>query len=68
MTLLQPKEYQQLVQENLPPRPIVKNMLWAFFVGGLICALGQVVLTIAQSLSLIHISSTSGASRNCSTP
>ncbi|MFB5027468.1 MAG: stage V sporulation protein AC [Limnochordia bacterium] len=49
MTLLQPKEYQQLVQENLPPRPIVKNMLWAFFVGGLICALGQVVLTIAQS-------------------
>lgn len=46
---MQPKEYQQLVQENLPPRPIVKNMLWAFFVGGLICALGQVVLTIAQS-------------------
>jgi len=46
---VQPKEYQQLVQENLPPRPIVKNMLWAFFVGGLICALGQVVLTIAQS-------------------
>ncbi|WP_461366011.1 stage V sporulation protein AC [Candidatus Darwinibacter acetoxidans] len=49
MTLLQPKEYQQLVQEHLPPRPIVKNMLWAFFVGGLICTIGQVVLTIAQS-------------------
>ncbi|HPT83064.1 MAG TPA: stage V sporulation protein AC [Limnochordia bacterium] len=46
---MQPKEYQQLVQENLPPRPIVKNMLWAFFVGGIICAIGQVVLTIAQS-------------------
>jgi len=46
---LQPKEYQQLVQEHLPPRPIVKNMLWAFFVGGLICTIGQVVLTIAQS-------------------
>ncbi|NLL07917.1 MAG: stage V sporulation protein AC, partial [Firmicutes bacterium] len=45
----QPKEYQQLVQEHLPPRPIVKNMLWAFFVGGLICTIGQVVLTIAQS-------------------
>jgi stage V sporulation protein AC len=49
VTLLQPKEYQQLVQEHLPPRPIVKNMLWAFFVGGLICTIGQVVLTIAQS-------------------
>ena len=24
-------------------------MLWAFFVGGLICTIGQVVLTIAQS-------------------
>ena len=46
---MQPKEYQQLVQEHLPPRPIVKNMLWAFFVGGLICTIGQVVLTIAQS-------------------
>jgi stage V sporulation protein AC len=46
---VQPKEYQQLVQEHLPPRPIVKNMLWAFFVGGLICTIGQVVLTIAQS-------------------
>ena len=46
---MQPKEYQQLVQENLPPRPIAKNMLWAFFVGGLICALGQVVLNIAKS-------------------
>lgn len=46
---MQPEEYQQLVQENLPPRPIVKNMLWAFFVGGLICTIGQVVLTIAQS-------------------
>lgn len=46
---MQPEEYQQLVQENLPPRPIVKNMLWAFFAGGLICTIGQVVLTIAQN-------------------
>ncbi len=46
---MQPEEYQQLVQENLPPRPIVKNMLWAFIVGGLICTIGQVVLTIAQN-------------------
>lgn len=45
---MRPEEYQKLVQENTPPRPIVKNMLWAFFVGGLICALGQVVLNIAQ--------------------
>lgn len=44
---MQPQEYQKLVQENTPPRPIVKNMLWAFFVGGGICTLGELVLNIA---------------------
>lgn len=45
---MQPKEYQKLVQKNTPARPILKNMLWAFFVGGLICTLGQIFLNIAQ--------------------
>lgn len=45
---MQPQEYQKLVQANTPPRPILKNMLWAFFVGGTISALGQVVLNIAE--------------------
>jgi len=44
---VKPKEYQKLVQDNSPPRPLLKNMLWAFLVGGLICTLGQVVLNIA---------------------
>jgi len=44
---VKPQEYQKLVQDNSPPRPILKNILWAFFVGGLISALGQVVLNIA---------------------
>lgn len=45
---MKPQEYQKLVQENSPPRPLLRNMLWAFFVGGIICTVGQVVLNIAQ--------------------
>ncbi|HBG01195.1 MAG TPA: stage V sporulation protein AC [Firmicutes bacterium] len=45
---MRPQEYQKLVQKNSPPRPLLRNMLWAFFVGGLICTVGQVVLEIAQ--------------------
>lgn len=44
---MKPQEYQKLVQENSAPRPLLKNVLWAFFVGGLICTVGQVVLNIA---------------------
>lgn len=47
---MKPQEYQDLVKKNTPPRPVLKNMLWAFFVGGLICTLGQVFLNIAERL------------------
>ncbi len=47
---MKPQEYQKLVQDNSPPRPIFKNMLWAFFVGGVICTVGQVVLNIASKV------------------
>ncbi len=44
---MEPKEYQQLVLQNTPPRPIVKNTFMAFLIGGLFCVLGQVFLDIA---------------------
>ena len=47
---MKPQEYQKLVQKHSPPRPLVKNMLWAFFVGGTICAFGQVALYIAEMI------------------
>lgn len=34
-------EYQQLTQSMMPKRPIMRNLLWAFMVGGLICLVGQ---------------------------
>lgn len=36
------KEYSVLVEETKPPTPLLKHMLSAFVVGGLICLIGQV--------------------------
>ena len=38
------QEYQKLVSEKAPKSPILKDCLWAFSVGGFICALGQFLL------------------------
>lgn len=45
---MNPEKYKKLVNENSPPRPMVKNALWAFVSGGFICLLGQIVLNFAQ--------------------
>lgn len=39
----QNQQFQELIQKNAPKPPIVKNVLWAFFVGGAICVVGQAV-------------------------
>ena len=44
--------YAKLVKDNEPPSPMVKNMLWAFFVGGSICTLGQLLSSLFQSWGL----------------
>lgn len=35
-----------------PKSPVFKNCLWAFFVGGLICTLGQVITDLCQNAGL----------------
>jgi stage V sporulation protein AC len=37
------QEYQQFAQEREPKRPILVNCVKAFFVGGLICTIGQAI-------------------------
>lgn len=39
----QQKLYQDKFNKINPKPPILKNVLWAFFVGGLICTIGQFV-------------------------
>lgn len=53
------KEYQDYVDQKSPNSPIVKNCFNAFWVGGLICTIGQLIMEICQYRGLDNeISST----------
>lgn len=47
-----PEQYKSLAQQYTPKPTIVKNVIRAFLVGGVICAFGQVVINIFVSLGL----------------
>ena len=40
---MSPKEYQQYLKKNAKKSPIVKDVIFAFVIGGLICVVGQAV-------------------------
>ena len=40
---LPPRNYDEMVKRANPPSPVLKDYLWAFFVGGGICLLGEVL-------------------------
>ena len=40
------KEYNKLVQDLAPKSPILKDCIFAFLIGGLICAIGQVFINL----------------------
>ena len=40
------QQYQEYAKTKEPKRPIVKNCIWAFFVGGFICSLGQAIMWV----------------------
>lgn len=42
------KEYQEYVQQKSPNSPIIKNCFNSFWVGGLICTLGQVIMEFCK--------------------
>ena len=46
------KEYQNYANKNSPNSPIIKNCFNAFWVGGLICSIGQIILNICKSREL----------------
>ena len=48
MTLLQ-QEYQALAKTKEPARPVLRNCVRAFFVGGFICLLGQCLMYMFQA-------------------
>jgi len=46
------KEYGKLIKEMAPKSPIVKDCLNAFWIGGLICCIGQLILNGYTALGL----------------
>ena len=56
------KEYGKLVEELSPPSPMGKDCLNAFWVGGLICTLGQVLFHWYTSVGLDKQATATGVS------
>lgn len=56
------KEYQQYVKEMSPNSPFWKDVFNAFWVGGLICTLGQLILLGWQTLGLEEVDAATATS------
>ena len=41
------REYQSLTKRHAPKSPLLKDCAWAFTVGGILCALAQIVIDFA---------------------
>ena len=46
------QDYGKLVNEKSKPSPMGKNLVWAFLVGGAICAIGQGLMNLYQKYGL----------------
>lgn len=46
------QEYKQMNKQASPRSPVLKNCVWAFLVGGLVCALGQVIVELATGAGM----------------
>lgn len=51
-----PKEYQKYVDKKSPNSPILKNCFNAFWVGGLICSIGQIIFEFCKYKGFDEIS------------
>ena len=56
------KQYAQLVQEMMPKSPLWKDCFHAFWIGGVICALGQLLLNGYMHLGMDQKSASTAVS------
>jgi stage V sporulation protein AC len=49
---MQKQEYKQMVKKVSPKPPVIRNSIWAFAVGGLICVVGQAFFNFFEGLGL----------------
>lgn len=50
--ILHEKTYEKEINKNEPKPTYLKNILWAFFVGGAICTIGQLFMNLYLSYGL----------------
>lgn len=48
---IEKKAYKKYADVHAPSSPIVKNCIWAFFIGGIICTIGQVLLFLYRDVA-----------------
>lgn len=56
-----PEKYKGLVQQYTPKPTIVKNIIRAFVVGGIICAIGQVIINLFVGVGLTRVEASTTA-------
>jgi stage V sporulation protein AC len=56
------EEYDGLVKRIKPKPPVLKNCIWAFTVGGLICVLGQLIMNYLLSKGMPKLDASSATS------
>lgn len=47
------KDYSQLVEKHMAKSKILRNTVYAFLIGGLICTIGELILKFIQSLNIV---------------
>ena len=56
-----PEEYKTLTKQYTPKPTIVKNVVRAFIVGGIICSIGQVIINLYKSFGMPHLEASAAA-------
>ena len=51
-TAAEQQAYKELVSQTKPKPPVVRNGFWAFVVGGLICVIGQLLISMYSTFGL----------------
>lgn len=46
------KEYEELTKRLKPKRPVIRNVIWAFIIGGLICVIAQLFFNLCEGMGL----------------
>ncbi len=62
MRNINPIDYNKYANDKAPKMNYLKNCLWAFFVGGTICTIGQIILNLLKNYGLDKKDAATGVS------